>query len=491
MRARSGAVYSAAQVRELDRRAIEVCGLGGYELMTRAGLATLDAIRSSWPDARSLTVLCGPGNNAGDGYVIARSAASQGLRAQAVALTDPLALAGDARHAYDDFVAAGGRAIPWSHDALEGDVIVDALFGTGLNRPLTGDVADAIATINAAGRPVISVDIPSGLHADTGAVLGTAVRAQITVTFIGRKIGCYVGAGLDHCGELRLHELGVLDEAYWSMAPVAYLLDASDIRAALPPRSRAAHKGDHGHVLVVGGAPGMSGAVRLAGEAALRSGAGLVTVACHPASVAALASRPELMGVAAGAAADLESVLERATVVAIGPGLGQDEWSISLLERVLGSGRPLVVDADALNLLASRPKRRDDWILTPHPGEAARLLGRKNADVQGDRIASAAELQRLYHGNVVLKGAGSIVQSPDEPAVICDRGNPGMAAAGMGDVLTGVIAGIAGQCHSLAVAARAGVLVHAQAGDLAARRGERGLTAGDVIAELRNCVNPR
>jgi hydroxyethylthiazole kinase-like uncharacterized protein yjeF len=491
MRARSTAIYTSEQVRELDRRAIGLCGIPGYELMSRAGLATLDAIRSSWPDARSLAVLCGPGNNGGDGYVIARAAAAQGLRAAAVTLTDPQRLTGDAQLAHDAFVAGGGRTTPWSLDVLHGDVLVDALFGIGLNRALDGEIAEAIEAVNAAGRPVVAVDVPSGLHADTGAVLGTAVRANLTVSFIGRKIGSYVGSGLEHCGELRLHELGVPDEAYWTSTPVAHLLDTSDVRTALPPRPRAAHKGDHGHVLVIGGAPGMGGAARLAGEAALRAGAGLVTVACHPQSVAALASRPELMTLAAGSSAELTSVLARATVIALGPGLAQSEWSTSMFEAALAAGKPLVVDADALNLLAARPMRRDDWVLTPHPGEAARLLGRTTADVQGGRLAAAAELQRLYHGHVVLKGAGSIVHSPDQPPLICDRGNPGMAAAGMGDVLTGTIAGIAAQCGQLSPAARAGVLVHAQAGDLAARRGERGLTASDLIAELRGCVNLR
>jgi NAD(P)H-hydrate epimerase len=244
-------------------------------------------------------------------------------------------------------------------------------------------------------------------------------------------------------------------------------------------------------VLVVGGAEGMSGAARLAGEAALRAGAGLVTVACHPRSLSAMLPRPELMTRPVERAQDLDAYIERASVIAIGPGLGRSDWADAILDRVLAAERPLVVDADALNLLAGRPQRREDWVLTPHPGEAARLLGRQSSDVQAARLESAAELQRLYQGTIVLKGAGTIVATTDEPPTICDRGNPGMAVGGMGDVLTGVIAGIAAQCRQLPAAARAGVYVHAQAGDLAARRGERGMTAGDVIAELRACVNPK
>jgi NAD(P)H-hydrate epimerase len=491
MRARAGAIYAASQVRELDRRAIELCGIPGYELMTRAGLAALDAIRFSWPEARAITVLCGPGNNAGDGYIVARAARDQGLRAQVVAVTPPEKLTGDARRACDDYHAKGGRSVPWSTDALDGDVLVDALLGIGLTRPLSAELADVVETINVAGRPVVAIDIPTGLHADTGQVLGTAVRAALTITFIGRKLGCYLGSGPNHCGELRLHELGVPDEAYWSMMPSAHLLDQTDVRTALPLRSRTAHKGDNGHVLVVGGAEGMSGAARLAGEAAMRAGAGLVTVACHPRSMAALLPRPELMTRPIERPQDLDVCIERATIVAVGPGLGRSDWADAVFDRVLAAERPLVVDADALNLLAERPRRRDDWVLTPHPGEAARLLGRQSSEVQSARFEAAAELQRLYQGTVVLKGAGTIVSAVDEPPMICDRGNPGMAVGGMGDVLTGVIAGIAAQCQQLPLAARAGVYVHALAGDLAARRGERGMTAGDVVAELRACVNPK
>jgi NAD(P)H-hydrate epimerase len=262
------------------------------------------------------------------------------------------------------------------------------------------------------------------------------------------------------------------------------------VAAALPRRPRTSHKGDHGHVLVVGGGPGMPGAARLAGEAALRAGAGLVTVAVHPDNACSVTARPELMCVPARDAAALEPALARATVLAVGPGLGRSEWARALFEAALASGRPAVLDADALNLLAQSPRRRDDWVLTPHPGEAARLLGRGTAEVQRDRLGAARELQSRYGGTVVLKGAGSLVQAPLGPPRLCDRGNPGMASAGMGDVLTGVIAGIAGQCGDLAHAAGAAVFVHAQAGDLAARRGERGLLAGDVIEQLRACVNP-
>jgi len=490
MQALPGALYTAAQVRELDRRAIGDLGIPGYELMTRAGHATLNALRSLWPAARSITVLCGPGNNGGDGYVVARVARAQSLRARVVAITDPSRLQGDARRAYDDFVAAGGRCEPWSPAVLETDVIVDAIYGTGLAREVTGEVAAILEAANVAGRPIVAVDIPSGLHADRGAVLGVAARAQLTVTFIGRKLGCYLGEAHAHVGRLVFDDLAVPPATYAAVEPSARLLGEADVASVLPPRGRDVHKGDHGHVLVVGGGPGMPGAARLAGEAALRAGAGLVTVAVHPDSVGSVAARPELMCIAARTPADVASALERATVLAVGPGLGRSDWARELLAAALAAERPAVVDADALNLIAESPRRSDRWALTPHPGEAARLLGWTSARVQGDRFAALRELQARFGGTVMLKGAGTLVLSPGELPRLCDRGNPGMATGGMGDVLTGVVAGVAAQCGDLAGAARAAVFVHAQAGDLAARRGERGLLAGDVLEQVRACVNP-
>jgi ADP-dependent NAD(P)H-hydrate dehydratase / NAD(P)H-hydrate epimerase len=483
-------IYTAQQVRDLDRRAIDGFGVPGYELMTRAGHAALNALRAPWPAARSICVLCGPGNNGGDGYVIARVARAQGLRATVVALADPQGLRGDARRAYDDFAAAGGHCEPWTLHALDADVIVDAIFGTGLVREVTGQPAEIIHAINASRRPVVAVDVPSGLHADTGALLGVAVRADVTVTFIGRKLGFYMGHGQDAVGRLVFDDLGVPRDTYRDMPAAADLIDESIVASALPKRPRAAHKGSNGHVLVIGGGPGMPGAARLAGEAALRAGAGLVTVATHPASLGAMSGRPELMVVTVAKAADLAPALARATVVALGPGLGQSAWSHEVYSAALAAGKPTIVDADALNLLASHPLRRADWVLTPHPGEAARLLGIDAAEVQRNRLAAAAALQQRHGGTAVLKGAGSIVQSRDGRPAICDRGNPGMAVAGMGDVLTGIIAGIAAQCGDLDLATRAAVFVHAQAGDLAARSGERGMLASDVIEQVRACANP-
>jgi ADP-dependent NAD(P)H-hydrate dehydratase / NAD(P)H-hydrate epimerase len=485
------AVYTAEQVRALDRHAIEALRIPSWTLMTRAGEAALRTLRSCWPSAQQVLVVCGPGNNAGDGYVLARAACEQRLSVRVLALSDPASLRGDARRAYDDFIAAGGSVQPRGAGIEGADVIVDAIFGTGLSRPVDAATADIIHAINDSRAHVLALDIPSGLHADTGEVLGAAVSAGRTITFIGLKLGFYLGEGPDHTGIVAFDDLEVPATAAASIAPVAERIDTNVLARLLPRRRRTAHKGQQGSVLVIGGGIGMAGAARMAGEAALRAGAGLVTVATRAENVAAIISgRPALMcrGVADGE--QLSSLIERADVLAVGPGLGQDGWAQAMLNAALASDKAAVVDADALNLLALLPRRGTRWILTPHPGEAGRLLGRQTAEIQRDRLGAAREIAARYGGTVVLKGAGTLVVSGDAKPSICDQGNPGMASPGMGDVLTGVIAGIAAQTSDLAGAARAGVLAHAMAGDMAARRGERGLLATDLLVYLPTCVNP-
>jgi NAD(P)H-hydrate epimerase len=489
------AIHTADQVRALDRHAIDTLKIPGYTLMTRAGEAALRAVQDVWPHARRIVVVCGPGNNGGDGYVLARLARERRLDVSVVSLSSVNELRGDAARAYEDFERAGGRILQWSAEVLrDADLIVDAMFGTGLSRPLDAASTTIVQAINASETPVLALDIPSGLHADSGAVLGIAVRAHCTITFVGLKLGFYLGSGPDYIGQLRFDALG-LDEAALAQVPASALrIDEQELREALPPRSRTAHKGLHGDVLIIGGGIGMAGAARLAGEAALRCGAGRVTVATHPQNVGAVgAARPELMCRGVQRESELEVLIERADVLAIGPGLGQDEWSKQMLQGVMRSERPAVLDADALNLLgqalpsSARASRR---ILTPHPGEAARLLGITTREVQANRLNAARLIAQRYASVVVLKGAGSIVMTGDGLPHICDRGNPGMASPGMGDVLTGVTAAILAQVSDAACAARVGVLVHAMAGDLAASRGERGTIASDLFEYLPSCVNP-
>lgn len=490
---RSGpdALYTAAQVRELDRIAIEQQGIPGYTLMSRAGEACWQCLQARWPAARSLQVLCGTGNNGGDGFVVARLAHAANWQVQVLQLGEAGRLQGDALTAYNDYVEAGGQLVPFTGDiVLEADVLVDAMLGSGIDRPLSGDWHLAVEQLNASSLPLLSVDIPSGLQADTGAVSGVAARADVTVTFIGRKVGLYTGAGPDHAGDTVFSDLGVPAAVYRQVTAVARLLDRAPPGLLSTPRVRTAHKGQHGRVLVVGGCEGMGGAVRLAGEAALRSGAGLVSVATHPAHAAFITTAcPELMCHAVADARALKGLLAAADVLVVGPGLGRSVWAQALLGMVLESRQPRVIDADALNLLAGAPANTDAQVLTPHPGEAARLLGQDIATVQKDRLAAAQAIAQQYGGVAVLKGAGTVIHAEAESPLICAAGNPGMATAGMGDVLSGVIAAFIAQGMAVHAAAVAAVCVHACAGDAAAGQGERGMLARDVIAALRGVIN--
>jgi len=483
-------VYAAAQVRAMDRHAIEQAGIPGYTLMQRAAAAALETLQRHWPAASPVAIVCGSGNNAGDGYVLARLARAAGIAVQVLAVSDPARLSGDAATAFADFAAAGGRHRPFDTDALAGSqLIVDALLGTGINRPVEGAMRAAIEAVNAAAVPVMSLDIPSGLDADTGLAQGAAIRATRTITFVALKGGLFLGEAPDHVGAIECADLGIPPAARAPHMPILRRLHTRLLAAALPPRRRTAHKGDHGRVLIIGG-HAMAGAARLAGEAALRAGAGLVGVATTAASAATvIAGQPELICHALQRASGLSALLDAADAVAIGPGLGLDEDASALLDAAADSGRPLVVDADALTLLSKKPRQRAHWILTPHPGEAARLLGTDSASVQRDRLAAVRAIAARYGGVCVLKGAGSLVQSGDSIPWVCDRGNPGMATAGSGDVLTGILAALLAGGGGLESSAAAGVLLHAIAGDRAATTGVRGLIASDLIAQLHRAVN--
>ncbi|MFC3653972.1 NAD(P)H-hydrate dehydratase [Dyella humi] len=480
-------LYTVEQVRALDRRAIGDLGISGFELMNRAATAALACLCRQWPQARRLVVFCGPGNNGGDGYLLASLAYGAGMGVEVVELTD--AASGDAAHARDTWQRGAGVTHRWHQDASlpQADVYVDALYGTGLNRAPDAVASTLIERINASGIPVLALDVPSGLNADTGHCPGVATRAQVTVSFIAAKRGLYTGQAATKVGTIFVDPLGLPDILWQGMPADASLLDAMH----LGPRARDAHKGDSGHVLAIGGDHGTAGAIRMCGEAALRSGAGLVSVATREENLFALNSaRPELMAYGIHGPQELQPLLARATVLAVGPGLGQGAWGHALWLTALDSGKPLVLDADGLNLLAREQRRfTTPAVLTPHPGEAARLLEKNNPEVQTDRFASARELAQRYGAVVVLKGAGSLIANPDGRLDVCTWGNPGMASGGMGDLLTGVIASLMAQGCSAWDAARIGVGLHARAGDIAARKGERGLLASDLLEPLRALGN--
>jgi len=486
-------VWSAAQVRELERRAIER-GVSDYELMCRAGEAALQVLARRWPAARSLAIVCGAGNNAGDGLVVARLAHAAGLSVSVLLVVPAERFKGAAAQAAAACRNAGVPLGPFAVRSLaNADVIVDALLGTGLTRAVDGDFRAAVDAVNGAGVPVLALDLPSGLDADTGSPSPVAVRASATVTFLGLKQGLFLGQAVDYLGELELAELDVPPSTSAGLTPALKRLTVDELRRALPRRPRSAHKGSCGKLLLVGGGPGMPGAIRLAAEAALRVGAGLVYVATHRDSVASvLAGRPEIICRPVSSGAELEELVSTVDGIVLGPGLGRSAWAYGLWRHVVRLSVPLVLDADGLNLLAAEPMTRADWLLTPHPGEAARLLGNTDIElVQRDRLAAARALADRYRATTVLKGPNTLVAAPgSEPISVCDRGNPGMATGGTGDVLAGTLGGLLVQLGDLQLAARVGVLLHALAGDEAAKGGERGTVAGDLMPHLRVWANP-
>ncbi|SEO59688.1 NAD(P)H-hydrate epimerase [Aquisalimonas asiatica] len=472
----------------MDRRAIQDHGVPGLALMECAGASAYDALRAAWPDRRHLCVLCGGGNNGGDGYVIAELARRDGLVVDVLALSDPGRLRGDAATVASRYAVSGVIA-PFQGELPDGcDMVVDAMLGTGLQRPVEGEYREAVEAVNASGLPVMAVDIPSGIHGGTGAVLGAAVRADVTPTFIGLKAGLFTGDGPGYAGRVVYDGLDVPAAVYEGIEPAARRTGYDGLRHRFPRRERTAHKGRYGHVLVVGGDAGMGGAALMAARAAARCGAGLVSVVTRREHAPGfLAAQPELM---VHGEEQLAALLQRASVVVLGPGLGRSDWGQAVYREARGFPGPQVLDADALNALADAPDHHDSQVLTPHPGEAGRLLGLTSAQVQEDRFAAVHALGTHYGGVAVLKGAGTLVQGADQPPALCTDGNPGMASGGMGDVLSGIIGSLIAQGFSPVDAAEAGVCLHAAAADRAAGAGERGLLATDLLVELRALLNP-
>lgn len=488
-------LYNAEQCRELDRLAIQQFGIPGYTLMQRAARAAWRSLLRHWPHPALVSIYCGGGNNGGDGLVLALLAREKNIPVHVYLLAEPESLHGEAKLAYDDAVAAGVvilRDLP-ATPPMNG-VVVDALLGTGLSGAMREPYRAAIEHINLTDVPRLALDIPSGLNSETGDVADIAVVADLTITFIGMKLGLLTGKGPTYCGELQFDALGVPEPLYDSVPPMAMLCQLEVLRHALMTRPAHAHKGLYGHVLVIGGDHGMAGAVAMAAEAAARMGAGLTSVATRPEHVAAIiARRPELMvhGVTSGQT--LQPLLERATVVVIGPGLGRSPWAEQLLQAASACGKPMVVDADALNMLAEgrvvRDSHRDNWVLTPHPGEGARLSGTDSHTLQEDRIRAVRALAKRFGGVVILKGAGTVIDDGARLALCCD-GNPGMASGGMGDVLSGLVAGLLAQGMPAFLAAQLAVTLHAQAADLAASRdGGLGLLATDLLPFARQLLN--
>lgn len=519
-------LYTASAVRELDRRAMD-SGIPGIELMRRAAEFALDTLTQRWPSAKRLLIWTGAGNNAGDGYLLAKLALARGLAARVVAVSDPDGLRGDAAVAYAQAAAAGVEISTEAGEIVsQRDCVwVDALLGIGLSRELDPRFRGAVDSINAGTAPVLSLDIPSGLCADTGAVLGAAVIADATTTFVAMKRGLLTAHGCDLTGEILFCDLGIPAALSAGLEPAAVTrVDCFSPACALPPRANNSHKGSHGHVVVVGGDHGYGGACVLAAEAALHSGAGLVSVVTRSAHRAGiLARRPELMVVGSEDAPSgkqdggdhpgwreaVSALLMRASAIVLGPGLGRGEWGRQLCLMVMAAAKarstPLLIDADALFFLSDEPagpggktlfppgaagEGLRPWVITPHPGEAALLLDLPIAEVQRDRFASVQALARRYRSQALLKGAGSVMCADGDRLLLCTEGNPGMATGGMGDVLSGLIGGLLAQGLDPATSLEVGVCLHGEAGDLAAQRvGQRGLMASELLPEIRRLLN--
>ena len=518
-------LYLADQVRELDRIAIHEYGIAGFELMSKAARFAFHAMIRHWPKTENIIVLCGAGNNAGDGYVLASIAKKKGLGIRCIAFSDTAKLSGDAQTAFQECLRTETEITPYDvlgpigfsemlHSLPKDSVLVDALFGTGLCRAVEGDYLNAIQQINerkacacVAKCPsfnILAIDIPSGLDANTGQVLGECLKADLTATFIGNKLGLMTGKGPHYCGTIVFDDLGVPDNVFSELSAEASCPHLEELIHMLGPRASDSHKGKQGRAQLIGGNHGFTGAILIASQACARLGAGLtsvITQAEHCNSV--VLHQPEVMAHHSAAASSKE-LFKLSDVIGIGPGLGQDLWAYQLLEQSLKQGCYKVLDADALNLLAQHKdlqKLLDDRvILTPHPGEAARLLETSTAEIEKDRLHSIKQLQEKFSCHIVLKGSGTLIAHPEEAAkqniALCRYGNPGMASGGMGDSLTGMLCAIIAQGLSaekqmpLASAIELAVCLHSAAADMEAdQKGERGLLASDIAETARRLLN--
>lgn len=456
------------------------------QLMERAGRAAYRLLRFRWPRARRVCIVCGPGNNGGDGFVLGRFLRQAGLEPVVVYVGDPGRQQGDALNAREQYQLAGCALELFSGSLPDADVIVDALLGVGASRTVQGALADAVVAINAMAAPVLAIDLPTGIDADSGRVLGVAVCATATLSLVGPKRGSVTGPAVDYVGDLYIDDLGISADARQQVATRTELISESGCEAICPTRKKNTHKGQQGRLLAIGGATGMAGALVLAGEAALHTGAGLVRLAMRDNRGDGIARSPELMTTCIDDLARLHSLVRSSDVILLGPGLSTDKRAQHIVGTVLENRQPgqqTVIDADALNCLAVAAADVSGSVLTPHPGEAARLLKCSGEDVQQDRYAAAEAIARQYNCICVLKGAGTIV-SDGNLNHVCDRGHPAMASAGTGDVLAGMIASLMGQGLSPANASRLAVLLHAMAGERLARIKGLGLMAGDLCRSV-------
>ena len=496
-------LYTASETRKIDNLAIKEKGVSGYSLMQMAAEFTLDVILREFSPVEELIIFCSKGKNSGDGFLLGSFAKEFGLEVTIVMSNTSNVIKGVSRKAFEEMKDAKVKIISTkSIEKLKVSnkaVIVDALIGTGLKGNLRNNIKESILSLNKLGvkLPVLSLDIPSGVNPDTGDADDIAVYADITATFVAQKRGCFTSVGKKFSGEIVYSDLEIPKNLFSKITSTSYVVDYEDSISKVVYREQDAHKGHFGNVLIVGGDRGLGGAGLLSSRAAVYSGAGLTSLVTRPEHVSAsLVSCPEVMVKGVDSGQDIEEHLVKPDVIAIGPGLGQSAWSEQMIQRVFWEAEKrdvsVIMDADALNLLtrlklsSNLPKR---LILTPHPGEASRLLNTSVAVIESNRFSAAAKIQKKFNATVVLKGSGTVIchkSGGTQKWGICESGNPGMATGGMGDVLTGIIAGLLAQGLTLKEAAEAGVDLHAKAADQASLEfGEAGLTSSDVINELK------
>ncbi len=488
-------IYDPSTVAEVDNRAIHEFSMPGIELMEKAAAYAFQCSQECFPNIDSIQIFCGSGNNAGDAYLFGCYAIDHGITTSVIYLSNPETLKGDAYSAYQRYKAKEGKLVQWHENInINCDLIIDGIFGIGIDRPVKGIFLKAIELINQNSTPVLSLDIPSGLSGENGKIMGSSVRADLTITFVGKKIGLYINDGPKVNKRIKYSNLDIPEVCFKKARPILEEINESHIAQILRQRKKDSHKGNFGHVLVVGGNHGMGGAVRITAEAALRTGAGLVSVITTSENAQTILKiRPEIMTHALESDhKNLPHIIDSVDVIAIGPGLGQDQWAMGLYDAVLESNKPLILDADALNILAKNPQQKEDWVLTPHPGEAARLLACSNSEIQSDRLKSLKNLCDGFGGVVLLKGQNTLIGRKAKIPHMISAGNPGMSTAGMGDLLTGIISGLYAQFRDqdLQLLTSVSALIHSTAGDRAASSGERGIVATDLFVELKDLLNP-
>jgi NAD(P)H-hydrate epimerase len=486
-------LYSAEQTRQLDSILIQQHNISATTLISRAASAALAVIQHQWPETESICIICGGGNNGADGITLAIKAQQSGYKVSVYQLANADSYSVETQTAINKAHEARVDVKPYKNGIELGDIIVDAIFGTGLNRAVSDHYATAINHINSIDKPVLSLDIPSGIDATNGRVLGCAIKADTTISFIGLNTGLFTNDASTHTGKIFFNDLATPSSVYKTLPAIAERIVIDDYQYLLAPRDRNSHKGHFGHLAIIGGNDGMTGAAKLAAEAGARTGSGLITIATRKHHQAMMnQARPELMCRGIELADDFNLLSEQVTVLSVGPGLGQDHWARQTFNLCLQQTQPKVIDADALNLLSKSPQKDDKWVLTPHPGEAARLLNCSTNDIQANRYDAVKQLQETYGGVVVLKGAGTLIYDGEHPIKVSNYGNPGMSSGGMGDVLTGIIGSLIGQKCSLFDAACLGVIIHGMAADKAAlAAGERGMLAMDLMPHIRDLVNLR